>query len=53
MENKAKLLMFDTWLLTLPRIRKKIPTYGEGETMDAIWNRLPSVSKEYWMEKFA
>ena len=51
MQEKAKTLMFDAWCKTLPSIRKENPDYGYGENPYSLWDKLPDVSKEHWLNR--
>lgn len=49
--DKAKELAYTQWLSTLSYLRKHIKCrdYGEKETADSLWQKLPKVSKEFWL----
>lgn len=55
MLEKAKELLFNRWTRELDflRTRPKCKDYGKGETVDSLWDKLPSVSKQYWLTKSA
>lgn len=51
--TKAKQLAFNAWSTTLYNLRKKTKCkdYGFNETLDSIWDKLPKLSQEYWLER--
>lgn len=52
-QNEAKRLCFNKWERTLHFLRKhpKCETYGISETADTIWEKLPKLSKQFWIDR--
>lgn len=52
MQN-AKQMAFNHWqsITNGLAMKKRHKGYGEGETADSIWAKLPQASKDYWLER--
>lgn len=51
--SQAKSLAYRMWLKQLDyiRSRSKCKDYGDNDTIETIWNKLPKVSQEFWINR--